>query len=128
MTAFDIDPSLQDEPLDEAALTRLVALAGPADGPELLRRLIADLAAVLGGLTTGFAAQDRDAIRRQSHVLLAIAGTIGAPHVYDLAQLLNQTARDASHGAAPPEAIDLLQRLSGLIDRLQRLSGQIGMG
>lgn len=121
------DLHLRDPALDEEALSRLVALAGPSEGPELLRRLIADVRGVFAGITKGFAAGDRDAMRHHSHVLLAIAGTIGAQHIYQLAQHLNQCARDDTCVEAAPQAVELMQRLPGLIERLQLLSDQMGI-
>lgn len=126
------DPSLTalglgDCSLDEVALVRLVALAGPDDGPELMRRLIGDVGDVFSGITTGFATQDREAMRRHSHVLIAIAGTIGAHHIYHLALHLNQCARDDTCGEAAPQTVDLIDRLSGLIQRLHLVSARMGM-
>lgn len=113
---------------DEQALARLLALAGPCDAPELMRRLIADVRDVATGMTAGLVNRDRVAMRKHSHVLLAIAGTIGAQHIYHLAQLLNQCAKDDECVAAEPYAVDLMDRLDRLVDRLQHLSAEQGMG
>lgn len=112
---------------DEEALSRLLALAGPCDAPELMRRLIADVQGVAVGMTAGLAAHDRHAMRKHSHVLLAIAGTIGAQQIYDLAKLLNQCAKDDDCIAAEPHAIDLMLRLEVLVARLQSMSGAMGL-
>ena len=139
MSADHIDPSPQGELLDEAALLRLVALAGPADGPELMRRLIADLLKISVGLTAGFASHDRKALRQHCHDLLAIAGTIGAVRICQLSKGLYQADKDGMRAEGGPQAVDgpqtsgpaqateLLQRLPGLIQRLQTLSGPLGM-
>ncbi len=112
---------------DEAALLRLLGLAGPTDAPELMRRLRADLRVLLAGLTAGFAAEDRSELRRHSHDLLAIAGTIGARHLHHLAQVLNLCARDDACVLAAPDAADLLRRLKVLIDRLQDMAVELGL-
>lgn len=119
--------SLSDDSLDVAALTRLVALAGPVDGPELMRRLIVDLGSVLTGITTAFANQDRALMLRHSHVLLGIAGAIGAKSIYQLAQYLNACAKDDTGMDAAPQSTELPQRLMALIQHLHLLSAQMGM-
>lgn len=113
--------------LDDETLPHLLALAGPREAPELMRRLNADLHGVVAGLTAGVAALDRDAMRGHSHVLMAIAGTIGAAPVYHLAQQLNQCAKDETCTSAKALVQDLMRWLSGLIDCLQDLSAELGM-
>ena len=114
--------------LDEAALIRLLALAGPTDAFELMRRLRVDLHDVAVGLTAGLASHDTVAIRRHSHVLLAIAGTIGAQHIYLMAQTLNQSAREASNLVSKADAADLMRMLNTLIERLPVLAVEQGLG
>jgi HPt (histidine-containing phosphotransfer) domain-containing protein len=114
--------------LDEAALLRLLALAGPGDASELMRRLQADLRDVAAGLTAGLAGPDPVALRRHSHILMGIAGTLGAHHIHHLAQLLNQQAQAANGTALAPLAADLLQRLEVLILRLQGMAFELGLG
>jgi HPt (histidine-containing phosphotransfer) domain-containing protein len=114
--------------LDEAVLLRLISLAGPGDAPELMRRLQADLRDVAAGLTAGLAGPDAVALRRHSHILMGIAGTLGAHHIHYLAQLLNQLAQAANGSALAPLAADLLQRLQVLILRLQGMAFELGLG
>jgi HPt (histidine-containing phosphotransfer) domain-containing protein len=114
--------------LDEVALSRLLALAGPTDAPELMRRLMADLRDVAAGLAAGLANRDQPALRKNSHVLLAVAGTIGAQPVYQVAQLLNQCAKTDDFAAAEPHAVGLLQLLDRLIERLRERAAEPGMG
>lgn len=120
-------PPGSQQALDEAELSRLLALAGPFDARELMRRLIADISGVKAGMTAGILAEDRAAMRRHSHVLLAIAGTIGAGRVYELAQILNFCARDENCTSARPYAAEILQRLDGLVQRLATISSELGM-
>ena len=92
-----------------------------------MRRLISDISGVKNGMTAVLATEDRAALRQQSHVLLGIAGTIGARRVYELAQLLNRCARDETCTAAHPYANELLQRLDGLVLRLRAMASEFGM-
>lgn len=113
-----------DDPfgLDDRTIRRLLALAGPSDAPELMRRLISDLRGVTAGLMT----QDCAALRKHSHVLLAIAGTIGAHRIHSLAAHLNRCAKDTDCTHAKPEAVDLMQLLDGLIARLHVMAAELG--
>lgn len=123
--AFSISPGLLA--LDDAAFLGLLNLAGPTDAPELMRRLLADLGNVAVGLTAGLATADQDALRHQSHILLAIAGTIGAQQIHHLARRLNTVVKDGPRAAAAPLAVDLLPRLDALIERLRKLSAELGL-
>ena len=114
--------------LDEAALIRLLALAGPTDAVELMRRLRVDLHDVAVGLTAGLASHDTVAIRRHSHVLLAIAGTIGAQHIYLMAQNVNQSAKEEGNLVSKTDAADLMQMLNTLMERLPVLAVEQGLG
>ena len=117
-----------DDPsgLDEHTLRRLLALAGPSDAAELMRRLIADVRGVAEGMMTGLMSEDRAAMRKHSHVLLAIAGTIGAPRIHGLAAHLNNCAKDIDCTHARPQTMELMQRLDGLIARLHVLAAELG--
>ncbi|OZA09034.1 MAG: hypothetical protein B7Y02_12130 [Rhodobacterales bacterium 17-64-5] len=113
--------------LEEQTLIRLLGLAGPTDAPELMRRLRADVQTVAAGMKAGLARADRAAMRKHSHVLLAIAGTIGAPRIQALATQLNQCAKDAACVDAQPQAVELMHRLDGLIHRLQSMTVELGL-
>lgn len=113
--------------LDEAELSRLLAMAGPIDAKELMRRLIADISGVKSGMAEGMLAGDRVAIRRHSHVLLAIAGTIGADRVYELARVINLCAKDDDCTLARPHAAEVLVGLDGLVQHLRAMAAELGM-
>lgn len=114
--------------LDEAALNRLLALAGPEDGPELMRRLIVDLDAVAVGLAASLATGDRGGLRHHSHVLLAISGSIGARRLCDLAQMINQSAKDDTMVAQRSQADEIMWRLDAVILRLRDMQADQGSG
>ncbi len=87
---------------DGAALRGLLALAGPALAPRLCQQIVADLAATRAQLAPALAAGDRAQIRAASHVLISVAGTIGATGVHAAALALNEAAhgQDAARVAA----------------------------
>ena len=126
MTADRPQPIPADPALDELALRRLLDLAGP-EAPELMRRLLFDLRDVSTGLAAGFAGDDRLALRKHSHVLLAIAGTIGAEHIHQMALTLNQSCKSDTFDFAAPDAADLLQRLDTLQTRLHQMAADPGL-
>lgn len=92
-------------PLDQSGFQRLLALAGPADQHELIRRLTTDLQSVEHGLASGFAGPDWAELRAQSHVLKALAGTLGAQALHNAAERLNRQARRRD-----PQGLELLQQ------------------
>ncbi|MBI1170209.1 hypothetical protein GC209_02315 [bacterium] len=113
--------------LDETTLPDLLALAGPSDGPELMRRLIDDIGRVSAGLAAALAVDDHVALRWHSHVLLAIAGTVGAPRAYALAKRLNLRAKEEACVATDPASVELMTDLEKVILRLRQISVEMGM-
>lgn len=100
----------EDADLDESRFRHLLALAGPAVQGELLARLIEDFGAARATLADGLARSDRAAIRSGSHVLIALAGTVGADRLHDAARALH----DASGSEPAAEGA----RVLALADRL----------
>lgn len=91
LTAPSQDPA--DISIDRPTFEGLIRLAGPSVAPELLTQLCRDLSEVEKGLTTALAVQDLPAIRSQTHVLIALAGSIGAEGLLHLAKSLNALAQ-----------------------------------
>lgn len=81
-------------PVNAAVLAELMAAAGDDGGGVLLDRLRADLAGVSETLGRAVAAGDLPEIRSQTHVLLSLAGTVGALPTQESARRLNRLARD----------------------------------
>ncbi len=103
----------EDAALDGTTLKHLLAIAGPT-ATELLRRLDEDLCRVERGLVSGLATADHAAIRAETHVLIALAGAVGAAKLQGLAEALNAAAhrKDGVHIAAlGDEILPLLDRL-----------------
>ncbi len=108
-----------------AALARLLQIAGPGAG-ELLSRLSTDLARVETDISHGINRSDRATLRSATHVLIALAGTVGAARLQRLAESLDRAAEDARGlvleriGAV---TLTLLRRLRGSVAGAQERHG-----
>ena len=100
---------------DPSRLTGLLQITGPDLGPELLARLTEDLLATQDTLTLGTDTADWKRLREGSHVLISLAGSVGALSLQAMAESLNALAhrqdRDDLAALMPP--ID--RELSALI-------------
>ena len=89
--------ALDGQLIDLARFDHLMAIAGPVTAPELLARLQSDLRSVERGLIAALAGLSDNpealgVVRAQTHVLLALAGSVGAQRLYNLAEALNTAA------------------------------------
>ena len=89
----DDGPQPMPSRMDEAQFSRLLQLAGPVDGAELLQRLTEDLRKADVALATAIPAADLSAVRETTHVLIAVAGAIGAAGLAEAARQLNSAAQ-----------------------------------
>lgn len=102
--------------IDRARFDRLLELAGAEGAQELLQRLIEDLRQVDRGLQRGLAEHDPAEIRAQTHVLIALAGAVGATALQRLGEALN----DAAHRMARDEVGRLGEAVLGQLALLNR--------
>jgi hypothetical protein len=103
-----------DEIVNAQVFERLMALAGPATAIELLDQLQIDLKAAQHALETANPERDWDHLRSQCHVLVAIAGSIGARRV--------QTGAEDLHNAAMKQDVRSVSAIrKTLISHLQSL-------
>ncbi|WP_165905267.1 response regulator [Rhodovulum euryhalinum] len=96
-------------PFDRVHLDRLLALAGPEDGCELLTRMREDFGTVRIGIVQGAAAGDMALIRARTHVLIPLAGAVGNTALQADAEALNAAARAddrAAMGGLVPRVLD----------------------
>lgn len=108
------------DPFDRYTLRHLLGIAGPQGAEELLSRLQSDLRTAQRELADGLARDDMPVIRAKTHVLVSLAGAIGARHCQEDAQQMN----DAAHR----HDIEALQRLgSAALARLDRLIGAVAL-
>ncbi len=107
---------------------QLLDVAGAA-GTELLTRLNADLRKVERGLVAGLAESNLDAVRAETHVLIALAGAVGAEKLGTLAQSLNTLAHRREGGELNALGEQCLAQLDRLIHFVaQELAGRSEAG
>lgn len=99
---------------DRKSFDHLIEIAGPDSARELLERLATDLAKTERGLIAGLAEADSAAVRAETHVLIALAGAVGAARLQALAQALNS----AAHRGGRPDPASLGQDTLAHLDRL----------
>ena len=107
-------------PLSAATLVELMRAAGPAHQDEVLARLSDDLAGVDAALRTAAETLDRPALRFQAHVLLSLAGAVGALPTRAAALRLNAVARDGTDEMVRIDARLCAARLAELRAELAR--------
>ncbi|MCU0903924.1 MAG: hypothetical protein MUE83_08625 [Tabrizicola sp.] len=96
---------------DASRLAHLLEITGPNLAPELLARLNEDLGATQTALAQGAAAADWKRLREGSHVLISLAGSVGALSLQTMAESANAIAhrqdRDALAALMPPLEAEL---------------------
>lgn len=103
--------------LDGAVWDAMLETAGPQDAVWLVRHIGADLNRMQDGLGEALAKGDAAALRRVSHALMGLGGTIGASQLHHAAQRLTEAARQedraevATLGAEVLTSLDVLQAL-----------------
>lgn len=79
--------------LDAATWDALIKAAGPKDAVWLVQQIAVDLDRMQGNLVASLARGETAAIRKASHSLAGLSGTIGAPDLHDAVQQLNEAAQ-----------------------------------
>jgi len=91
---------------DPSRLGHLLDLTGPDLAVELLARLTEDLLATQDALESGAANADWKRLREGSHVLISLAGSVGALSLQAMSETLNAIAHrqdgDALDAVMPP--------------------------
>jgi len=118
-------PGLRD--FDPDRLDQLMALAGPETAPVLLRQLADDLDQCRTGTEAAARTGDWDGLRQASHVLISLAGSVGAMSLHGQAEALNAVAHARDGGNLPGLLPPLLTELDALI-ALVRQTGWPGAG
>ncbi len=111
--------------IDPVQFDRLLIMAGPLTAAELLRRMLEDLRRAEHRLTLAQDGPDWAGIRAQTHVLMALAGTLGAQKLQCLAQELNTIAHQ---DVRPPGALQPLcqHTLAALRRMIQYIAAKTG--
>jgi len=102
--------------IDQEVFDALAASLGGTQMPGLLARVIEDLDLLRAETVTACATGDRETLRRASHSLMSIAGTIGAMRLQHGARCLNSAAHSG-------EVADLQAIGTGLLSEMDAVSG-----
>jgi two-component system aerobic respiration control sensor histidine kinase ArcB len=102
--------------IEPAKFDQLIAMAGPEVAAELIERLHQDLRNAERGMLTASHGPVWSDIRSQTHVLMALSGIAGAPHLQELVEKMNQLAHDPT-----PDRGTFLTLLPQLLESLDTL-------
>ncbi|WP_371154586.1 ATP-binding protein [Jannaschia sp. 2305UL9-9] len=105
-------------PFSYATLAELMAAAGPDQGDVLLSRLKEDLTGVADAMSEAIEDRDLGVIRAQTHILLSLAGAIGALPTQEAARRLHQVTRQGDE-----EAISIAAKMC--LGRLQEMRAEL---
>jgi hypothetical protein len=105
------------ESFDDDKFAALLDLAGPEMATELTERLDEDLTNV--GLALAKAHGDRAVLQAQSHILVSIAGTIGATKLFELAKHFHAQTQQPEPGSLEADLSDLRKVLHDVILRVR---------
>lgn len=110
-------PAPETLAMDEARFFRLLEMAGSDTGPELVDRLQSDLLTVESALQRALPEVPPDwaEIRAQTHVLVALAGAVGAIGLQHLAEEMNSLAHRQDGTAIAAREAPLFAGLSALL-------------
>lgn len=104
---------------DPSRLSHLMEITGPDLAVELLARLTEDLTATQDKLSDGAATPDWKALREGSHVLISLAGSVGALSLQAMAESLNALAHGQDRDAVDALMPALAAELASLIRLIQ---------
>jgi two-component system, OmpR family, aerobic respiration control sensor histidine kinase ArcB len=110
-----------DREIDTGPLRRLLEIAGKRDAPTLIAALLTDLKTTQTGLDVAWNGPDFAALRTHSHVLIALAGTVGDTDLQALAQRLNETAHAQNTADLTDMKAKTIRYLADLIGTLLRI-------
>ncbi|MFV0475529.1 MAG: response regulator [Pikeienuella sp.] len=97
----------------------LSASIGPEAMTELLARIEADLQAMRADLGEAVGSGDLDLIARASHVMISVAGSIGAVRLQRQAERMNRLAHGGEAEPAARLAVDALPELERVVGFVQ---------
>lgn len=112
----------QSDSIDTDQFANLLKMAGPQGAAKILTHIHIDLLRTEADLIAAAQGPNWAALRAQTHVLTALAGTAGAEHLSLQAQALNELAHQAH-----PDRGTFLARLPQLLESLRELLKFIAM-
>jgi HPt (histidine-containing phosphotransfer) domain-containing protein len=121
--AYDTDFALESL-VDRTVFDHLMVMAGPETARDLLIRLTEDLVSVRQMLETAMHPPDWDALRTQSHILIGLAGAIGADALCAQAQKLNDLTHQANGHQLTPVMAQITPQIAALLRFVQMLRSE----
>ena len=106
--------------IDRSVYETLASVIGPAAMAELLEKVESDLSAAAKRLEAALAAQDVGDARSVSHVLVSVAGTIGAIKAQGLARAVNRAAHSGDEATLWRDGRDLFSEILQVVDFVRR--------
>ena len=106
--------------VDEVTFESLLGIAGPQGAQELLERLMSDLNRVERGLVAGLSERNLHLVRSDGHVLVSVAGAVGATRLHALAEELCASARREDIAAVQLIGRSVLTQVDRLISHAAR--------
>ncbi|WP_118137163.1 response regulator [Oceanicella sp. SM1341] len=86
------EAGVEDAVVDRGVFDALAETIGPDGMHELLTKVQEDLERVAAGITEGIRTRDAGTVRARTHILISVAGAVGASGVQHLAEELNSAA------------------------------------
>lgn len=109
--------------INEDQFSHLLNIAGPEGRATLLNRLLTDLTRVSDQLATALTRFDKSDLRAQSHVLISLAGAVGAQELQSKAEALNAAAHHDDREAVAALGQETDRLLAALLERIEREPG-----
>lgn len=106
--------------LDRNRFEAILQAAGPSGRGELLDHLLQDLRSVQDALQQAVQANDTATTRAQSHILISLAGAIGADRLQNMAEALNAAAHKNRLSDAQSLVQSCDEALAALITQVDR--------
>ena len=106
--------------VDEAVFNALAEAVGPEQMPELLDKVLDDLLSVQYRLSDAVQSSNFKELRAQTHVLISVAGAVGAKNLQLNSQLLNVDANKQNTSGLMDSAMKCVAELRELIAEIKR--------
>jgi hypothetical protein len=100
---------------DRDRFQRLLDLIGSAETPVFLAQLALDLSGCGDAIARAAVTRDWESLRGASHVLISLAGSVGATSLHALAERLNLAASGHDTAALADVTADLAADLAALV-------------
>ncbi|MFM2354779.1 MAG: hypothetical protein RLZZ528_515 [Pseudomonadota bacterium] len=112
--------------VNAATFDNLLRIAGESGVPELLFRLTTDLERTATALRAGLESGDQTAIRAETHVLIALAGAVGAEQLQKMSEALNASAHRRTDTMRDTLGHETLAQVGQLVSYVRSRAAQAG--